>query len=961
MVVLLSPMTRSAHLTVTSHEALGLWKPAAIHVCFIFDQGRYDFTMATLRSILHTATTPLVFHLVAPLNLHDEIHNTLQDQQDSPDVSLQLYDIQICQVTTTYLQFMAPTIHKSPLCKVFLADILPENVTRVLYLDADLVVTNDLQLCTPEFEQEQLIGMGVDMGESCQHDPDLCFPIGFETTVPDHLECATVPYRSHYIKEHNLTCRSSGELETYQYNGGVMWMDLNKMRLRGFTTLFVLASYQTYFKLNRKARWGEQDMMNNLFRFHPELLLDLGCGCNYQFSGPRRESKCYNEKVVIGHGWSGPMNDGHSKNKYKLYFDHFRYQHYLNARAKVPDLPKLAPPSPDWRGSMPQPRHSELCRLQSHNCTLQDHEQLVQLRGQFLRPNLPISQSLTFPPLFILTRTSNRPVFFRELVDSVIEQSYPNIRHVVLTDDRKSLNYIQHADQVLLVPSQSPDFDANQVCEQCGHLSRSTQNCAAAPYEPHARQQFFDCYCNTNYPMNDYMNDLIKAVEQSGGGWMMILDDDNLLQTPHSVMELMSRVMLRNNTDTLFAFRSTLGRVTPHDTNFRDRKIVMGDFDSSNFVYHSSQNIPWPRTRCGDFKTGYALSQKVRHMDWFDQSIIQSNPLRDAIGGLGQRNDARQQGVTVILTSYQTTGWRPVWVREIIEYYLSPTMESLIAKVILVWNNVDEPVPAAIPNPSDYLDGRLVVLKNPINSLNNRWVNTLPHINPGGVILNLDDDLYVSREGLICMLNWYKREPQRMVAPFVRRIKDNGDYVLDELLDGSPYSVALPRILLIPVSYLESYASEPSRILRDYVDDQSAHCDDIVMNVVAQKASKKPPLRVMLPDETVVDFFSRCWAESKDMTGGLALQGNRAQRRSECIKEIMKLSDLSAFKSSTDVATCLPRGNALMKRSENFVKGEFERMAIKNIVCHTMSSEAPSRKWIGSSLYKVMKDTFFDW
>lgn len=904
--------------------------PAAIHIVMIFDDARMNFTVAAMRSISFYAKNPIVYHMLTPTAIHEEVKGLSDTLLGTP--SIRTYDMDLCQQVVAPVWFMAKRIHVSAMCKIFLADILPEDVSRVLYVDSDTTVVNDISLCSfhsAKFDENQFIGMGVDMGESCQLQPDLCFPIGFEWVIPQGLECGTVPFRSKLVRENGHVCRSAGDIEPYQYNGGVMLMDLSKMRAQSFTTTFALASLQTWGKLGHvQATWGEQDMINNFFRFYPKILYPLDCGCNYQFSAARRESKCANHTVVVAHGWSRQMNDRSSRDRFNMHFNFFRFEN-PGAKAVPPEVFNISVTSPDWaNGTTTKPRHTISCSQQSHHCSSDDFAAVAEMKEEVAVANVPASMALSMPTVYILSRTSGRPAFFKEMAESVREQTYPNIVHLVVTDDKESMDYLKDIPEAALVKSLADGFHPEEVCERCGSLGGGA-SCAGAPSleNPEKRQEFFNCYCNTSYPMNDYMNNLQARVED---GWVMYLDDDNLLQDKYAVSELMAHAQ---STDELVAFRSTLGRVTPHDMNF-GKRVVMGDFDSSNFMFHSDhlESAKWPDTRCGDFKVGSQLSS-VLPVRWVNQSFIQSNPLRDAIGGLGKRQDSQHAGVTVIITSYMTTGWRPQWVKEIIETYLSDEMSSLVAKVILVWNNVDENVPSAIPDPKTF-DGRLVIIRPKVNSLNNRWVETLKHIdNEEGSVLNLDDDLYTTREGLICMLNWHGKEPTRMVAPFVRRIAENHEYVMDELRDGSEYSVVLPRVMLLPVKYLRAYASSNYTAFRTYVDEQEAHCDDILMNSVALKESNIPPLRVLLPERSIVDFYSSCWSENKNQTGGLGLQTGRTEKRSECVKDIMDKAKLENFKSSLDVATCLPRGNALVKRRGDIPPQDFASMAVSDVPC----------------------------
>jgi Glycosyl transferase family 64 domain/Glycosyl transferase family 8 len=912
-------ISRKGGIFAPARPAAGDGDPNAIHVAMIFDEGRLNFTVAAARSLSFYASQPIVYHFVAPPHMHADLAQQSRTLVGNP--SIRTHSLDRCKELVGGVWYIAKHIHMSAMCKLFLAEVLPLT-RRILYVDSDTTIVGDVSLCSfhsVEFGNEQYIGMGVDMGESCQLEPDLCYPIGFQWTIPDGLECATVPFRAHRVREAGKACRKAGGKEPYQYNGGVMLMDLDKMRRDNFTAKFVQASQHTWRTMGHvQAAWGEQDMINNFFRFRPDILQPLPCGCNYQYAAARRESKCGNQTVVIAHAWTRQVLDASSRDRFNLHFNFFRFAEEITANSTPPEVLRVSMTAPDWNGTAGPPEHVADCPHQRHTCTLDDRAALADMDPPPARP----------PAVNILTRTSGRPTFFREMTDSIREQTYPAIRHLVLTDDAASLSYMADVPDAVLVDSLVHRFHPEEVCDKCADLSSGGGSCASAPSleRPEERQAFFDCYCNTSYPMNEYMNTLQKRVLD---GWIMYLDDDNLLQDAFSISELMGHVA---STGELVAFRSTLGRVTPHEYNF-GKRVVMGDFDSSNFLFHSShlKRASWPGTRCGDFKVGSSLS---RHLPirWIDSSFIQSNPLRDALGGLGQRQEFSRVGLTVVITSYMTTGWRPLWVKESIELYLGGDMVGLVAKVILVWNNADEPVPAAIPDPAAY-PGRLIVLRPTKNSLNNRWIDTLAHVDGDeGSVLNLDDDLYTTRAGLICMLNWHSKEPRRMIAPFVRRIEQEAKYVMDELKDGSRYSVVLPRIMLVPVKYMRAYASAKYTASRSYVDAQGAHCDDILLNIVALQESSIPPLRVLLPENAIVDFYSSCWSADRGRTGGLGLQTGRTERRSECVRDLMRMANLTVFKTSTDVATCLPRGNALVKR-RSVERRDFDAMAVKDVPC----------------------------
>lgn len=99
--------------------------------------------------------------------------------------------------------------------------------------------------------------------------------------------------------------------------------------------------------------------------------------------------------------------------------------------------------------------------------------------------------------------------------------------------------------------------------------------------------------------------------------------------------------------------------------------------------------------------------------------------------------------------------------------------------------------------------------------------------------------------------------------------------------------------------------------IRDYVDSQVAHCDDITMNVAVAQRMKKPPFRVMVPSGTVTDYYEVCWKNYKNDTAGLGLQQHRATLRSECMDWIMNHYHDDALLASSDVGACDASGTRL--------------------------------------------------
>ena len=879
------------------------YSTSRLHVAMIFDENRYEFSQSVIRSLTYYAKDPITLHLVSPRTLHKALH---QWPAELPgDVHVVTHDYALCEAPTSLISHIARDIHMSAMCKVFLAEIVPSQ--HVLYIDSDVTVVSDVSYCWlkrgavgTSLGSDAVIAMGVDMGEACQSNPDLCYPIGMRFRIPLGLECGTTPKRAKIVRAEGRPCQSPGEYEPYQFNGGVALMNLARMREQQFTAKFVQASIHTWRALGfRQARWGEQDLLNNFFRLYPKSVKSLPCGCNYQYSAARRESKCGNQHVAIAHGWTRQLLNTKSHDRFNVHFNFFRKANFSysdrNAMKELPPkIPYLSRPAPDWTPPEGTPvdvayrEHDPSCSLQSHHCPADDLEHSKQ-----------VSIDILSDTVNVLSRTSKRPHFFREMQQSVKEQSHPHVNHIVGTDDPISrATYLSHIENVVSFTKSSTRFDASEVCRKC---VSPTGVCGSAPglNYPKQRQLYLDCYCSTVYPMNSYMNELQEKVKP---GWVVYVDDDNMLEHKFAIAELLSTIKSRKS---LIAFRSHLGRVTPSIVNFERERIVMGDFDSSNFAFHTDaiQHAKWEEKRCGDFRVARNLADNLP-IQWIDHTFIQANPLRAVLGGLGQRKDVGKAAVTVVVTSYLATGWRPHWVKQIVDTYTAEDMVHLVAKVILVWNNPNEPVPATL---TAVESDRFVILRQKHNSLNNRWIDVLEHVESEAV-LNLDDDVYVKREGLICLLSWWRRDRRRIVGPFVRRI-DGHKYVIDELTDSSQYSVVLPRVLLLPTTLLHDYASKEYSWFHSYIDEQEAHCDDVFLNILAQRNG--PPLRVLLPEKTMIDFYSKCFTVDSELTGGLALQKDRAAKRTVCVRELMDRFGMRRFRKSDSVATCLARGNAL--------------------------------------------------
>lgn len=128
---------------------------------------------------------------------------------------------------------------------------------------------------------------------------------------------------------------------------------------------------------------------------------------------------------------------------------------------------------------------------------------------------------------------------------------------------------------------------------------------------------------------------------------------------------------------------------------------------------------------------------------------------------LSGRTDITPQMVTVVIATFETSGFRPNWVNSIVETYVSHQYKHLIDQVIIVWNNPDQPHP-------EFPGAKVLVMTE--NSLNNRWIAPVEHAKTDAIMV-LDNDLMVDINGISCMLSWWQKYPDRIIGPYARQEK----------------------------------------------------------------------------------------------------------------------------------------------------------------------------------------------
>lgn len=176
------------------------------------------------------------------------------------------------------------------------------------------------------------------------------------------------------------------------------------------------------------------------------------------------------------------------------------------------------------------------------------------------------------PVINILTRTSNRPNGFKRCRESILNQTYKNIRHLVSIDNLNDEEYVKsHNVEYFFMDkeaiSKEPDIP-----------------------DPKTGNRFI---------YNLYLNHLIKEVKE---GWVFILDDDDYFADNNCVQKMVNAI--KNTTDLiLWQMKYPNGQTLPSLQEL-GMPPKLARISSQCFIVHSgiAKTIRWDGWKCGDFR-----------------------------------------------------------------------------------------------------------------------------------------------------------------------------------------------------------------------------------------------------------------------------------------------------------------------------------------------------------------------
>ncbi|WNH09630.1 hypothetical protein [Thalassobellus suaedae] len=139
-------------------------------------------------------------------------------------------------------------------------------------------------------------------------------------------------------------------------------------------------------------------------------------------------------------------------------------------------------------------------------------------------------------------------------------------------------------------------------------------------------------------PHNLYCNELLNEVNEVNEGWIMFLDDDDMLAHKNVLIEIAHQIK-KLNEDTLLIWQMRFpdGRTLPSLGLLRKKQIKLHHIGSPCFMFHSKYktHVTWDSWKCADYRFVKQLSEEIPHMKCIGKTYVLLNNMGDS----GNRND----------------------------------------------------------------------------------------------------------------------------------------------------------------------------------------------------------------------------------------------------------------------------------------------------------------------------------
>lgn len=190
----------------------------------------------------------------------------------------------------------------------------------------------------------------------------------------------------------------------------------------------------------------------------------------------------------------------------------------------------------------------------------------------------------------ILTRTSNRPNYFKTCCDSIKLQTYKDINHIVGVDDIDSISYVE-------------DYTTNYVYID------------PIKYKHNQNKKFwYHEEGGEDSPAwwNSYFNDMYPLLKK---GWVMFLDDDDQFTYENSLEYIVNNIPNLNTM--MFWLVGFPGYTIPRQSSpsLESSPPQYCNISSIGFMFHTDyiEYAQWEPYGGGDFRVSHNLWHKIPH------------------------------------------------------------------------------------------------------------------------------------------------------------------------------------------------------------------------------------------------------------------------------------------------------------------------------------------------------------
>lgn len=198
------------------------------------------------------------------------------------------------------------------------------------------------------------------------------------------------------------------------------------------------------------------------------------------------------------------------------------------------------------------------------------------------------------PLINILIRTSNRPYYFKNCVESILNQTYNNVRVIICYDKLESQEYLKD-------------------------------------YQNYSNIEFFPVQVKSKkkYKFNLYCNELLRRVTN---GYVLYLDDDDYLCHDECLWYLANTV--EKNTVTIWNFFRADKLIFPHNKF----NIQLGEVTTSGFIgdIECYKNCFWGDEKNGDYTFLKMVMLKNKPDIELVDKVITGVQMTDKIGHFGE-------------------------------------------------------------------------------------------------------------------------------------------------------------------------------------------------------------------------------------------------------------------------------------------------------------------------------------